>query len=154
MNIGQAAQASGVSAKMIRYYESSGLIPRADRKTSGYRDYSDSDVHVLRFIRRARDLGFAVAEIADLLDLWRDHSRQSADVKRIAHQHIEALQAKIRDLQEMADTLTDLVACCHGDERPDCPILAGLEAPHPEDAPPNRHRTGAVRRTARQISPG
>jgi DNA-binding transcriptional MerR regulator len=89
MNIGQASKASGVSAKMIRYYEQTGLIPAADRKSSGYRDYSDTDVHMLRFIRRARDLGFSVAEISDLLGLWRDDTRQSAEVKRLAQGHIE-----------------------------------------------------------------
>ncbi|WP_430912273.1 Cu(I)-responsive transcriptional regulator [Methylobacterium sp. sgz302541] len=139
MNIGQAAKASGVSAKMIRYYEQTGLIPRADRRDSGYRDYSSADVHVLRFIRRARDLGFSVAEIDELLNLWRDRSRQSADVKRIASGHIGKLRERIADLQQMANTLQTLIACCAGDERPDCPILADLEEPaeeHPLKKPP------------------
>ena len=127
MNIGQAAKASGVSAKMIRYYEQTGLIPPAVRKDSGYRDYSDADVHMLRFIRRARDLGFAVVEINALLGLWRDRSRQSADVKRVAATHIEALREKIASLQQMVDTLQELVDCCAGDNRPDCPILADFE---------------------------
>ncbi|MEG1374569.1 MAG: Cu(I)-responsive transcriptional regulator, partial [Comamonas sp.] len=127
MNIGQAAKACGVSAKMIRYYESVGLIPAASRTDSGYRAYGESDIHMLRFIRRARDLGFAVAEIHDLLGLWRDRSRKSADVKRVAQQHIDDLHRRIEDLRQMADTLQALTACCAGDDRPDCPILAGLE---------------------------
>lgn len=129
MNIGDAARSSGVSAKMIRYYEQTGLIPPADRKDSGYRDYSVQDVHRLRFIRRSRDLGFSVAEIQDLLGLWGDRSRQSADVKRIASVHIGELNARIASLQQMADTLQTLVDCCSGDDRPDCPILADLEEP-------------------------
>ncbi|MDR7102406.1 Cu(I)-responsive transcriptional regulator [Croceicoccus sp. BE223] len=129
MNIGQAAKASGVSAKMIRYYEQTGLIPKADRRESGYRDYSASDVHMLRFIRRARDLGFAVAEINELLGLWRDKSRHSSDVKRIAQTHIDRLQERARNLEAMAATLGTLVACCSGDDRPDCPILDDLEEP-------------------------
>ena len=127
MNIGDAAKASGVSAKMIRYYEQTGLIPPADRTASGYRDYSDKDVHVLRFIRRSRDLGFSVAEITELLALWQDRSRQSADVKALARTHITALRQKIDNLQQMADTLQTLADCCAGDHRPDCPILTDLE---------------------------
>lgn len=127
MNIGDAAKASGVSAKMIRYYEQTGLIPPADRTSSGYRDYSDKDVHVLRFIRRSRDLGFSVAEITELLALWQDRSRQSADVKALARSHITALRQKIDNLQQMADTLQTLADCCAGDHRPDCPILSDLE---------------------------
>lgn len=127
MNIGEAAKASGVSAKMIRYYEDIELIPRAARSDSGYRAYARKDVHRLRFIRRARDLGFSVAEIGELLGLWNDRSRQSADVKRLAQAHIVELEARIRHLREMADTLQELVGCCAGDERPDCPILATLE---------------------------
>lgn len=127
MNIGQAAERSGVSAKMIRYYEQSGLIPPAQRSESGYRTYRQDDIHRLRFIRRARDLGFSVAEIRDLLSLWDDRSRQSADVKRLAQAHIDELEARIGQLRQMADTLQTLINCCAGDERPDCPILANLE---------------------------
>jgi MerR family gold-responsive transcriptional activator of gol and ges genes len=129
MNIGQASSASGVSAKMIRYYEQIGLIPPASRSDSGYRAYAQDDVHRLRFIRRARDLGFSVAEIGDLLGLWNDRSRKSADVKRLAKAHIAELEERIRNLRQMADTLQTLIACCAGDDRPDCPILANLEKP-------------------------
>ena len=142
MTIGQAAKESGVSAKMIRYYEQIGLIPRADRRESGYRDYSPADVHRLRFIRRARDLGFAVAEINDLLGLWRDKSRQSADVKRIAQAHIAQLHERIESLEQMAATLEILVDCCSGDERPDCPILADLAHPGAERDLPDRQPGG------------
>jgi Cu(I)-responsive transcriptional regulator len=138
MNIGKAASASGVSAKMIRYYESIGLIPAARRSTSGYRFYIDEDVHVLRFIGRARDLGFAVEDIAELLALWRDEERASADVKRVATQHIEALERKIAELQAMVQTLQTLATHCHGDNRPDCPILADLGA-SPRDLPGRVH---------------
>lgn len=127
MNIGEAARATGVSAKMIRYYEEIGLIPAVARTPAGYRAYSESDLHRLIFVRRARDLGFSVKEIADLLSLWGDRSRHSADVKRIAQAHIEDLRKKIAELREMVDTLQTLVDCCAGDERPDCPILEGLE---------------------------
>ena len=130
MNIGDAAASSGVSAKMIRYYEQTGLIPKAVRTEAGYRTYSDADVHSLRFIRRARDLGFSVEQIAELLALWHDRGRASADVKAVALTHVEALRAKIAELQAMARTLEHLAAHCHGDDRPDCPILADLaEAP-------------------------
>ncbi|HEL4257056.1 Cu(I)-responsive transcriptional regulator [Stenotrophomonas maltophilia] len=127
MNIGEAAKASSVSAKMIRYYEQIGLIPAADRTASGYRAYSHADVHRLRFIRRARDLGFSVAEITDLLGLWNDTSRHSADVKRLAEQHIDDLEQRIDHMRQMADTLKSLISCCAGDERPECPILQRLE---------------------------
>ncbi|WP_133000405.1 Cu(I)-responsive transcriptional regulator [Luteimonas arsenica] len=127
MNIGEAAAASGVSAKMIRYYEDAGLIPPAERSAAGYRLYGDADVHRLRFIRRARDLGFAVVEIEELLGLWSDRSRRSADVKRLAQAHIADLEGRIAKLRQMADTLRTLADCCAGDHRPDCPILAGLE---------------------------
>ncbi|MDI3515750.1 MAG: MerR family transcriptional regulator, copper efflux regulator [Rhodocyclaceae bacterium] len=128
MNIGKAAAASGVSAKMIRYYESIDLLAAARRTDAGYRAYTDEDVHVLRFIRRARDLGFSLADIGDLLALWRDQGRASADVKRIALTHVAALERKIGELQGMADTLRTLAAHCHGDARPDCPILTDLDA--------------------------
>lgn len=129
MNIGEAAANSGVSAKMVRYYEQARLIPPAARSESGYRIYTQADVHRLRFIRRARDLGFSVAEIRDLLSLWNDRSRHSADVKQLAQSHIDELEQKIRQLRQMADTLQELIACCAGDERPECPILASLEQP-------------------------
>lgn len=144
MNIGQAAKASGVSAKMIRYYEQTGLIPQADRTASGYRDYSGSDVHVLRFIRRARDLGFSVAAINDLLGLWRDESRHSAEVKRLAQRHIAELETKIQGLQDMAQTLSKLVNACHGDDRPHCPILESLGTDTAEEDLSIRPRKGAV----------
>jgi Cu(I)-responsive transcriptional regulator len=127
MNIGEASKASGVSAKMIRYYEEIELIPHAARTDSGYRAYTPSDVHRLRFIRRARDLGFPVGEIVELLGLWGDRSRKSADVKRLAQAHIADLEERIRNLRQMVDTLQALSDCCAGDERPDCPILATLE---------------------------
>ncbi len=145
MNIGDAARASGVSAKMIRYYEETGLIPPAARTAAGYRVYGDQDVHMLRFIRRARDLGFSVEGIGELLSLWRDQSRQSADVKRLALAHVADLRRKIRELEDMAQTLETLAACCHGNDRPDCPILQELEAPAAPDAPA-APRPGAVRR--------
>ncbi|MFH5923938.1 Cu(I)-responsive transcriptional regulator [Roseomonas xinghualingensis] len=126
MRIGEAAEASGVSAKMIRHYEAVGLLPAAARRESGYRDYGDADVHVLRFIRRARDLGFSLPEIGGLLALWGDRHRASAEVKRLALAHVEALEAKARDLSAMAATLRHLAAHCHGDGRPDCPILEEL----------------------------
>ena len=130
MNIGQAAEASGVSAKMIRYYESIGLIPKTLRTEAGYRVYSDNDVHTLGFIRRARDLGFSVEQISELVTLWRDRQRASTDVKRIALEHVEILERKARELQEMAATLKHLADHCHGDSRPECPIIEGLQSGH------------------------
>jgi len=126
MNIGQAAVASGITAKMIRYYESIGLLPVAARTDSGYRVYGEKELHVLRFIRRARKLGFSLERIADLLSLWRNDGRASADVKRIALAHVTELDERIRELTEMRDTLASLAHCCHGDDRPDCPILQTL----------------------------
>jgi len=126
MNIGKAAEASGVSAKMIRYYESIGLIPEALRTEAGYRDYSDKDVQTLRFIRRARDLGFSVAQMNKLVALWRDRGRASADVKRLALEHVAELELKARELQEMSRALEHLAENCQGDARPDCPIISGL----------------------------
>lgn len=126
MNIGEASRASGVSAKMIRYYEETRLIPAPARTDSGYRAYTPNDVHRLKFVRRARDLGFSVAEIAELLSLWSDRTRQSGDVKQIATAHIGELRERIEHLRQMADTLQSLIDCCAGDERPDCPILADL----------------------------
>ncbi|WP_311274629.1 Cu(I)-responsive transcriptional regulator [Methylobacterium sp. WCS2018Hpa-22] len=136
MNIGQAAEASGVSAKMIRHYESIGLVPRADRRDSGYRDYDPEDVHRLRFVRRARDLGFSLERIRALLGLWSDPGRSSSEVKALALTHIKELEGKALHLQEMADVLRGLSRACDGDERPDCPIIAGLEAgPVPTSRP-------------------
>ncbi|MFN4164629.1 MAG: Cu(I)-responsive transcriptional regulator [Ferrovibrio sp.] len=129
MNIGQASDASGVSAKMIRYYESVGLMPEAGRSASGYRVYTESDVHMLRFIRRSRDLGFTLDDIRLLLGLWRDRSRPSAAVKDIATKHIDGLTAKIAELQAMKRSLQHLAEACHGDARPDCPILDDLGGP-------------------------
>ncbi|HYD98061.1 MAG TPA: Cu(I)-responsive transcriptional regulator [Alphaproteobacteria bacterium] len=127
-NIGEAAAASGVSAKMIRYYESIGLIPSPGRTESNYRRYDDKDIHRLRFIKRARTLGFSLEDTGRLLALWNDRSRASAEVKRVALGHVRELEQKIAELQGMKDTLAQLAACCHGDERPDCPILAELES--------------------------
>lgn len=129
MNIGEAAKASGVSAKMIRYYESIGLIPAPARTAAGYRVYSEPEIHTLRFIRRSRELGFSVARISQLLTLWQDRTRASADVKRLALSHVEELEQKARDLQEMAGTLKHLARTCHGDARPDCPIIESLAQP-------------------------
>jgi Cu(I)-responsive transcriptional regulator len=126
MNIGAAATRSGVSAKMVRHYESLGLLPRVARSDAGYRQYTDSEVHTLRFIRRARDLGFSIAEIAKLLKLWQNRRRASADVRRIAQAHVQDLQRRIDDMASMKRTLEHLVHCCHGDERPECPILEEL----------------------------
>lgn len=126
MNIGQAAAASGVTAKMIRHYEASGLIRAPRRMVSNYRSYSANDVHVLRFVKRSRALGFSMADIKTLLSLWQDKSRSSSAVKRIARTHIEELERKIAELQSMARTLEHLVHHCHGDHRPECPIIEEL----------------------------
>jgi MerR family transcriptional regulator, copper efflux regulator len=126
LNIGQASKASGVSAKMIRHYEASRLIPPARRTAAGYRIYRDADVHMLRFVRRARDLGFSMKEIQMLLGLWHNRRRASADVKRLALGHVADLDRKIAELQVMRRTLVKLAEHCHGDHRPDCPILDDL----------------------------
>ena len=126
MNIGEAASASGVSAKMIRYYEQIDLIPPAGRTEAGYRIYDDDAIATLRFIRRARDLGFSMAEIAELLKLWQNKRRASADVKRIALAHAADLHRRIEEMAGMQRTLQRLAECCHGDHRPDCPILDEL----------------------------
>jgi len=130
MNVGQAAKASGVSAKMIRYYEEIGVLPAPQRAANGYRAFSERDVHTLRFIRRARDLGFSVQQIRQLVGLWRDRSRPSAEVKRIALTHIEELDRKIEETRAMRNTLAHLAQHCRGDGRPDCPILDELASEH------------------------
>ncbi len=129
MNIGEAAKRSGVSAKMIRYYESIGLIEAPQRTQAQYRVYETDDVHTLRFVRRSRNLGFSLEETRALLALWRDKSRASADVKQLAMSHVRDLEAKAAELQAMADTLRHLAEHCQGDARPDCPILSDLAAP-------------------------
>jgi Cu(I)-responsive transcriptional regulator len=126
MNIGQAAARSSVSAKMVRHYEALGLLPRVARTEAGYRQYGDAEVHTLRFIRRARDLGFSMAEIGELLKLWQNRRRASADVRRIAERHVADLERRIAEMASMKRTLQHLVHCCRGDERPECPILEEL----------------------------
>ena len=126
MNIGEAAAQSAVSAKMIRHYESLGLLPKPPRTEGGYRVYDEASVHTLRFIRRARDLGFGIQEINTLLGLWRNRRRASADVKRVASAHAADLQRRIAEMQAMKRTLEHLSHCCQGDNRPDCPILDDL----------------------------
>ncbi len=124
--IGEAARASGVSAKMIRHYESIGLLPKAQRTEAGYRFYDATEVHALRFIHRARSLGFPLETIRQLLALWRDRRRSSATVKKLAMAHVSDLETKIAEMQSMVQTLKHLAHHCHGDERPDCPILEDL----------------------------
>ena len=124
--IGEAARASGVSAKMVRHYEALGLLGTVARTDAGYRQYTPADVHTLRFIKRARDLGFSMAEIAELVSLWHDRQRASADVKRIATRHADELEKRIQAMQDMRKTLQNLLHHCHGDDRPECPILDNL----------------------------
>ena len=132
VNIGQASKASGVSAKMIRHYEEVGLIAPASRTDSGYRQYNEAEVHSLRFIRHARDLGFSIAQIGELVGLWQNRRRSSSRVKALALAHVAELERKVASLQAMKDTLQHLALCCHGDERPECPILDRLadDTPH------------------------
>ena len=132
MNIGQAARESGVSAKMVRHYEALGLLPAVARTEGGYRQYGDSEIHTLRFIKRARELGFSMEEITELLGLWRNRRRASANVRRIAQKHADDLAQRIEAMQAMQRTLLTLIDCCQGDDRPDCPILddlSGIPAP-------------------------
>ena len=126
VNIGEAARLSGVSAKMVRHYESLGLLQRVSRTDSGYRQYSEADVHTLRFVKRGRDLGFSMDEIGELVGLWQNRRRASANVRRVAQKHADDLAQRIAAMQEMQRTLQHLIHCCHGDERPECPILEEL----------------------------
>jgi len=133
MNIGEVARRSGVPAKTIRYYESIGLIPRAGRTAAGYRSYGPGELETLRFIRHARGLGFSVEDVGELVALWRDRDRSSADVKAVAARHVERIERKVAELEAMRATLHHLMARCHGDERPDCPIIEELAAPDEEE---------------------
>ncbi|MGZ3723196.1 MAG: Cu(I)-responsive transcriptional regulator [Bdellovibrionales bacterium] len=126
MNIGQAAETSGVNAKLIRHYESIGIIPKASRSEAGYRIYSEADVHILTFVKKARGLGFSMKEIKKLVSLWRNKSRASSEVKIMAQNHIDQLESKISELKAMTKTLKELAKCCHGDSRPECPIIESL----------------------------
>lgn len=130
MNIGEVAKQSQVNAKMIRRYEEEGIIPKAGRSFSGYRQYSEKDVHILRFVKRARELGFSMKDIKQLLGLWKNKTRSSAQVKNIAQKHINELEIKLHEIQGMLGTLNHLVKHCHGDHRPDCPILEELGSSH------------------------
>ena len=156
MNIGEAAKASGVSAKMIRHYESVGLFPEATRTESGYRQYTDKEIGTLRFIRQSRDLGFSIEQIRELLGLWQNRKRSSRQVRALAQAHIEELDAKLKELQAMKATLEHLVHCCHGDDRPDCPIIESLEAAEPVVAELAGHAQGGLRpgRNRRQAATG
>lgn len=131
LKIGSVAEASGLPAKTIRYYESIGLIRPAGRRANGYRSYSETDMRTLSFIKRARGLGFSVEEVRALLDLWADRSRRSASVRSLATRHIDALDRKIAELQSMREALAHLVKRCHGDARPECPILSDLDGSGP-----------------------
>lgn len=137
MNIGQAAKESGVSAKMLRYYESIGLLAQAGRTEAGYRVYSDADVRTLRFVRRGRDLGLSLERIKLLIGLWQDNDRASADVKRIATEHAAELRTKIAEMTQMCEALEGMAAACHGDHRPECPILDDIARGGQAEAAPN-----------------
>lgn len=140
MNIGEAAERAGVSPKMVRHYETLGLLPKVHRTESGYRVYTDSEVHTLRFIKRSRDLGFSIPEISELVKLWQDRRRPSSSVKKVASAHVAELDRKIKELESMRKTLSHLIHCCQGDHRPDCPILQDLEGA--AQTPPTRVRSG------------
>jgi Cu(I)-responsive transcriptional regulator len=145
MNIGDAARASGVSAKMIRHYESVGLFPEAARTEAGYRQYTGKDISTLRFIRQSRDLGFSIEQIRELLALWQDRKRPSRQVRALAQAHIEELEAKLQELHAMKATLEHLVHCCHGDDRPECPIIDSLALDVPVVAAPVQGRAAGLR---------
>lgn len=148
MNIGEAAAAAGVSPKMIRHYEQIGLVPEATRTESGYRQYSERDVSILRFIRQSRQLGFSIEQIAGLLGLWSDRARASREVKALAQSHLDALNEKMRELGQMQAGLERLVASCHGDDDPHCAILDGLAVHSPEAPPPGAAAPQAILKPA------
>jgi MerR family transcriptional regulator, copper efflux regulator len=162
MNIGQAAEQSGVSAKMVRHYESLGLLPKVARTEAGYRQYGTAEVHTLRFIRRGRELGFSIAEIAELLKLWQNRRRASADVKRIALSHVADLDRRIAEMSSMRRTLETLAHCCQGNDRPDCPILDELADADPppkgaagfRELTPHQHVAAAFARGRRAPAKG
>lgn len=149
MNIGQASRASGVSAKMIRYYESIDLLPKAARKDSGYRDYDAMDIHRLAFVCRARDLGFSIERIRELLALWSDRDRGNAEVRAVANAHIDELEKHAARLEEMVATLRHLVRSCRSESRAECPIMKdlsrGAQAPTPKAVRRGRGQSGHLR---------
>lgn len=148
MNIGEATAAAGVSAKMIRHYEQISLVPEATRTEGGYRQYSERDVSILRFIRQSRQLGFSIEQIAGLLGLWSNRARASREVKALAQSHLDALNEKMRELAQMQAALERLVTSCHGDDDPHCAILDGLAVHSPEAPPPGAVAAQAVRKPA------
>ena len=147
MNIGEAAEKAGVTPKMVRHYEALGLLPKVHRTESGYRVYGESEVHTLRFIKRSRDLGFSIPEISELLKLWQDRRRPSSSVKKVASAHLAELDRKIQEMESMRKTLGHLIHCCHGDDRPECPILDDLE----RFATPTPRKTKPKPQTARVL---
>ena len=151
LNIGEAARATGVTAKMIRHYEDIGLIGKAPRTFSGYRTYSQNELHVLRFVRQARNLGFSIKQIGELLKLWSDRKRPSSKVKELALAHARELEERIAEMQAMKATIESLARHCHGDHRPECPILEGLETGS-HDAPDAARTRNTPRRAAKQAS--
>lgn len=151
MNIGEASLLSGVSSKMVRHYESLGLLPQVARSDNGYRQYGETEVHTLRFIKRARELGFSMEEIAELVGLWRNRRRTSASVRKLAQKHADDLAQRIAAMQAMQRTLEQLIHCCRGDERPDCPILDDLARGAPVPARP--HRSPASSHPLKGLSP-
>lgn len=154
MNIGQAAKASGVSAKMIRHYESVGLFPEAARTESGYRQYTANEIATLRFIRQSRDLGFSIDQIRELLGLWQNRRRPSRQVRALAQAHIAELDEKLKELQAMKATLEHLVGCCHGDDRPDCPIIESLAQVPPVAPGAHPGKTAGLRSGSRASKAG
>lgn len=150
LNIGKAAEAAGVSTKMIRHYEQIGLLPAASRTETGYRQYSERDISILRFIRRSRQLGFSIRQIADLLGLWSNPGRRSREVKALAQRHLSDLERRMNEMAAIRAALERLVGACHGGEDPDCPILADLSVDGPTAPAPGRVDAGRLRKPARK----